>query len=82
MAGDLARDVLDVGGALPHGVGVGGLEALTELPRDLRESPFRVDVVALDPVEDGLQVRLVRRDQAVRLENGRELRADVAGRLS
>ena len=78
VRGDLARDVGDVGLALPHGRRVRGGEALPELARHLGQGPFRVDPLAADALDDRAEVGLVERDQAVRLEDRGQLRAHVA----
>jgi hypothetical protein len=73
---------MDVRGPLAHHVGVRSLETGAELSRHLGEGPLDVDAVPSHPIENRLEIRLVRRDEAVRLDDRRELLSDVAGRLA
>jgi hypothetical protein len=81
MARDLPRHVGDVRGTLPHRLGVGGLELAAHLPGDRRQRPLGVDPLPPHSLEDRGEQRLVGGDQAVRLENRRELRSHGAARL-
>jgi hypothetical protein len=78
VGSDLARHVRDVRLAFAQRRRVGRRQARPELARDLRQRPLGVDPVAPDALDDAAQIRLVERDQAVRLEDGGELRAHVA----
>ena len=75
---DLARHVRDVRLALAQRRRVGRREAGPEFARDLGQRPLGVDPVAPDALDDAAQVRLVERDQAVRLQDRGELGAHVA----
>jgi hypothetical protein len=46
------------------------------------EGPFGIDLLAPDPLLDGLQEDRIERDQRVRREDRRELRADSLGRAA